>query len=331
MPTRSRATTRRIAMLAYDRANTVDIAGPLEVFTTASLLLAEQGVRPRAYETELLSARKRSIRTSSGIRMVCDRRFDEAETPHTLLVAGGDWTGLLEDAPLLAWLRSTRRKAHRVGSVCTGAFLLAAAGLLDRRRATTHWRFAADLASFRPLVRIEPDALFVRDGKIHTSAGVTAGMDLALALVEADHGRELALSVARHLVVFLKRPGGQSQFSSELAAQSVREEGPLRGLPEWILGHLEEDLSVERLAERVAMSPRNFARVFLREAGMTPAKYVERARVDRARRVLEDSDAPIEDVADRCGFGTAERMRRTFQRHLRVVPSHYRQRFERCA
>ena len=176
-------------------------------------------------------------------------------------------------------------------------------------------------------MKVEPDALFVRDGKVYTSAGVTAGMDLALFLVEEDHGRELALSVARHLVLFCKRPGGQSQFSAELAAQSL-EKGPLGELPQWILEHLDEDLPVERLAERVAMSPRNFARVFTREMGTTPAKFIERARVERARRSLEDSRLPIENIAEQCGFGTADRMRRTFQRHLRVVPRSYRERFE---
>lgn len=319
---------RRVSVLAYDQANTVDVTGPLEVFATANALLAEHGLKTPPYETELLGMDDRPIRSSSGVRLLSDRTYSEARPPHTLLVAGGDCSEEMENEDLLRWLRRTHRKVRRLGSVCTGAFLLAAAGLLDGRRATTHWRFVDALADYCPSVKLEPDAVFVRDGRIFTSAGVTAGMDLALALVEQDHGRELALSVARHLVVFLKRPGGQSQFSSQLAAQSVPE-GPLDELAAWILDHLDEDLSVERLADRVAMSPRNFARVFAREVGVTPAKFVERARIDRARRVLEESREPIEKVATRCGFGTAERMRRTFQRHLKVVPSDYRQRFER--
>jgi len=315
-------------MLAYDEANTVDVVGPLEVFTAATSLLAEiQPGRPPAYATEVLGPKRGLVRCSSGVRLQCDRRFDEAETPDTLLVAGGNCEPLVEDAALLAWLRASHRRVRRLGSVCTGAFLLAAAGLLDGGRAGTHWRWANQLARFRPAVRVDPDALWIREGKVYTSAGVTAGMDLALALVEEDHGREHALTVARHLVVFLKRPGGQSQFSAELAAQS-RSEGPLGELPSWILEHLDEHLPVERLAERVAMSPRNFARVFTREIGVTPAKFVERARVERARRSLEDSRVPIESIAEQCGFGTAERMRRTFQRHLRVVPRSYRERFE---
>jgi transcriptional regulator GlxA family with amidase domain len=217
-----------------------------------------------------------------------------------------------------------------LASVCTGAFILASAGLLNDRRATTHWRSANALSREYPAITIDPDAIFVRDGHIYTSAGVTAGMDLALALVEEDFGREVALMVARLLVLFLKRPGGQSQFSSQLAVQMLPS-GPLKGLPEWILEHLAEDLSVERLAARVAMSPRNFARVFLKETGATPAKFVEIARIEKARRELEDSNVAVEAVACLCGFGNAERMRRTFQRHLRVVPQEYRRRFENAA
>jgi transcriptional regulator GlxA family with amidase domain len=215
---------------------------------------------------------------------------------------------------------------RRIGSVCSGAFILAEAGLLDGRRATTHWGWCKELAQRYPRVKVDPDPIFVRDGSIYTSAGVTAGMDLALALVEEDHGRELALRVARQLVLFLRRPGGQSQFSAQLAVQAADRE-PLRELQAWIADHLNQDLSVEALADRVAMSPRNFARVFSREVGVTPARFVEQARVEAARRRLEESAHGVDAIASQCGFGTAESMRRAFLRRLHVPPSAYRHRF----
>lgn len=317
-------------MVVYDDANTVDVTGPLEVFSAASRLLEASG-RPRAYENVLVSASGATVRTSSGVRLVTDHayaRFDERVD--TLLVAGGDPTAVIEDAAFLRWVASRKRRVRRLGSVCSGAFVLAAAGLLDGRRATTHWSATELLGRLFPRVQVEPDAIWIEDGGIYTSAGVTAGMDLALALVEEDHGRTLALDVARQLVLFLKRPGGQRQFSTVLAAQSAPE-GALAGVSEWLLEHLGEDLRVERLAERAAMSPRNFARVFARELGTTPAKFVERARVERARLSLERGDATVDSVAWECGFGSSERMRRTFRRHLGVVPQDYKKVFENGA
>jgi transcriptional regulator GlxA family with amidase domain len=210
--------------------------------------------------------------------------------------------------------------------VCTGAFLLAKAGLLDGRRATTHWASCAELARRYPDTRVEPDPIFVRDGNVFTSAGVTAGMDLTLALVEDDLGREVALEAARWLVVFLKRPGGQAQFSAQLAAQTA-DRAPLRELQAWIPDHLDEDLSVAALARRACMSDRNFARAFRRETGMTPAAYVEAARVERARIALESGDLAVEEVARQAGFGTVETMRRAFRRRVGVSPINYRARF----
>jgi len=245
----------------------------------------------------------------------------------TLLVAGGRGTAAaLRDRPLIAWLRSMAPRVRRVGSVCSGSFLLAEAGLLDGRRATTHWGWCDTLAKQYPAVTVAPDPIFVRDGNVYTSAGVTAGMDLALALVEEDHGRALALEVARQLVMFLRRPGGQSQFSAQLAVQSADRE-PLRELQAWITEHPDADLSVPTLARRVAMSPRNFARVFTREVGMTPARFVESVRVEAARRRLEESAHGVDSVATACGFGTAESMRRAFLRIVRVPPAAYRHRF----
>ena len=219
---------------------------------------------------------------------------------------------------------------RRLASVCSGTFLLAEAGLLDGRRATTHWRVCDELAHRYPKITVERDPIFVGDRGVYTSAGVTAGMDLALALVEEDHGRELALRVARQLVMFLKRPGGQSQFSAQLAVQAADRE-PLRELQAWIADHLDADLSVAELASQVAMSERNFARVFTREVGLTAARFVERARVEGARRRLEESTDGVEMIAARCGFGSAEVMRRAFLRLLGVPPSAYRGRFRSAA
>jgi transcriptional regulator GlxA family with amidase domain len=322
---------KRIAIVAYDQMQTLDLTGPLEVFAIAARLHREADRNaPRLYESEILAPAAGAITTSSGIRILADRPFTAARAAiDTLIVAGGDMRGVMGNPQLLQWLRRMQPRVRRLASVCTGAFILAEAGLLEGRRATTHWRWAAEMAARYPRVGVEPDALFIRDGNIYTSAGVTAGMDLALALVEEDHGHRLALAVARQMVLFLKRPGGQTQFSSHLEAQSLPR-GTLKDLPEWILDNLDADLSVEALAQRMAMSPRNFARVFTRELGVTPAKFVERARIERARRVLEEEgSAPMESVAAACGFGSAERMRRSFQRRLRVVPHDYRKRFER--
>jgi transcriptional regulator GlxA family with amidase domain len=265
---------------------------------------------------------------SSGVRVVAERALHELRGPlDTLLVAGGDGVrAALRERGLVEWLRTRHARARRIGSVCSGAFLLAEAGLLDGRRATTHWARCEALAREYPAVRVEADRIHVRDGRVYTSAGVTAGMDLALALVEEDCGRALALAVARQMVLFLKRPGGQSQFSAQLVDQLAERE-PLRELQAWIHDHPGEDLRVERLAQRVGMSERNFARIFARELEVTPARYVERVRVEVARRRLEDTEQGIDAVALDCGFGSAETMRRAFLRSLHVSPSAYRSRF----
>jgi transcriptional regulator GlxA family with amidase domain len=245
----------------------------------------------------------------------------------TLLVAGG--TGLDEaarDKQLLAWLRKMAPHVRRFGSICTGAFLLAAAGLLDGKRATTHWKWADDLVKRCPNAIIDPDPIYIRDGNTYTTAGVTAGMDLALALVEQDLGSPLALRVARELVLYLRRAGGQSQFSTVLSLQSS-DRKQIDELRTWALDHLEEDLPVEKLAARAGMSPRNFARVFLKDMGTTPARFIERLRVEAARRRLEESKDKIEKIANDCGFGSITSLRRSFQRLLHVPPADYRHRF----
>jgi transcriptional regulator GlxA family with amidase domain len=235
-----------------------------------------------------------------------------------------------DDERVLDWIRKAATKAERTTSVCTGAYLLAAAGLLDGRRATTHWNFCDGLTQAYPSVELDPDPVFIRDGNIWTSAGVTAGMDLALALVEEDLGPEVALQVARLLVVFLKRPGGQSQFSGALQAQQASRPA-LRELQAWIAGHLSEDLSNSRLAARASMSERSFSRAFRREVGQTPASYVETLRVEHARALLEDGAPSMEAVAQSAGFASAEVMRRAFQRRVGVAPAEYRDRFRLVA
>lgn len=318
-------------MLIYSDVQVLDVTGPIEVFNVATRLLAEGG-GGAGYDTELIAAAAGAVRSSGGIRLVADRSMRALAQQRggidTLLIAGGVGSRVaMRDRALVEWVGRVAARSRRVASICTGAAVLAAAGLLDGRRATTHWAFADELARLFPRVAVEPDPVHVRDGNVYTSAGVTAGMDLALALVEEDHGRDLALTVARWLVMFLKRPGGQSQFSVQLAAQRAERE-PLRDVQGWVLAHLERPVTVEEMAARAGMSPRNFARAFRREVGVTPARFVERARVEAARRRLEESRAGVEEIADACGFGSAETMRRAFLRNVCVAPADYRSRFQ---
>ncbi len=313
--------TRRIVLLTFPDFQALDVFGPSEVFA-----VADRFTRAR-YSIELVAVQP-ALRTSSGVRVEMHSTLADCHGPiDTLIVAGGDAALEAElDGALVSWLRASAARSRRVASVCTGAFLLARAGLLDGRRATTHWSSCDMLASRYPNVRVDPDPIYVRDGKVYTSAGVTAGIDLALGLLEDDHGPEVARVVAQGLVLFLRRPGGQSQFSATLASQPAQRE-PLRDLQAWLVDNLDADLSVPALAERACMSPRNFARAFKREVGMTPAHYVEALRVERARALLESSREAVDEVARRCGFGTVETMRRSFRRRLGVSPGLYRDRF----
>jgi len=318
----------RIVAVVFPDVQSLDVTGPTEVFSIA------QRLGHARYEIELVASSAAPVRASSGLRLVPDRALSACRGPiDTLVVAGGLGTSAARrDERLIAWLRDAAGRSRRVASVCTGAFLLAKAGLLDGRRATTHWDSCAALRRNHPEVTVEPDPIFVRDtrpgtgGDVYTSAGVTAGIDLALALVEEDAGRDAALEVARQLVVFVQRPGGQTQFSAQLAHPAARRP-TLRELQAWLPDHLDEDLTVETLAKRAFMSPRNFARAFRREVGVTPAAYVASLRVERARLELEAGDAPVEVVARRCGFGTVETMRRSFRRRLHASPAEYRDRF----
>ena len=318
-------------MLAFPDVQILDVTGPLEVFSRTSRWLRDHGRRSdHAYTVEIVGLKRGVFRASSGLRLYADHAFGDATRGiDTLLIAGGK--GVAEcrhHAKLLDWIARQSARVTRLASVCTGAFLLAQAGLLDGRRATTHWGSCAALAREFPRVRVEPDRIFVREGSIYTSAGVTAGMDLALALVEEDCGRDVALAVARELVMFLKRPGGQAQFSAQLAVQLAEHE-PLRELQAYILEYPGEDLAVERLARRVAMSPRNFARVFTREVGATPARFVAAVRIETARRLLEDTSEPLEVICAQSGFGNLESLRRVFLRALGIPPGRYRERFNR--
>ncbi|MBB6171642.1 transcriptional regulator GlxA family with amidase domain [Nocardiopsis mwathae] len=318
--------SRTMLIPVFDRLQSLDVTGPLEVFDRAARIA--DPARP-AYTVVTASVHGGPVRTSSGLDIVPAAALDRVGDIDTLVVPGGP--GTREPHPdLVEWLRRSAPRARRVAAVCTGAFLLARSGLLAGRRATTHWSHCDSLARDFPDITVDPDPIFVRDGNIATSAGVTAGIDLALALVEEDLGRDTALTVARHLVVYLRRPGNQAQFSTHLAAQTAARE-PLRDLQHWIAGNLDADLSVEALAARVQLSPRQFARVFTAEIGITPGRYVDRTRLETARRLLEDTDDGVERTARTCGYGTPEAMRRAFVRALGVSPADYRHRFRPTA
>ena len=281
------------------------------------------------YSIEVVSTSShRPLVANCGLRFEAHKTFRQVRGKiDTLLVAGGDAIEQNKiNADAVRWLRNIAKRARRVGSVCTGAMLLARAGLLDGRRATTHWNWCETLIRRAPRANVDPNPIFVRDENVYTSAGVTAGMDLALALVEEDHGSRLALQVARNLVLYLRRPGGQSQFSAALSLQ-ITDRKPLRELEAWVLDNLNKSLTVPVLAQRVAMSPRNFARVFSQEMKTTPAKFVERLRVEAARRRLEESQNSMEMIACECGFGNINSMRNVFQRTLKIPPGQYRRHF----
>ncbi|GGV04158.1 transcriptional regulator [Kitasatospora herbaricolor] len=318
-------TTRTVLIVLFEGVQSLDVTGPLEVFAGAGAAAGPAG----GYRVRTAGPAGRTVRTSSGLRLLPDLDLDldpgPDERPHTLLVPGGDGTAD-PDPALVRRIARLASGAERVVSVCTGAFLLAEAGLLAGRRATTHWAYCDTLARRYPDTEVDPEPIHVRDGRIASSAGVTAGIDLALALVEEDHGRDVALLVARHLVMFLRRPGGQAQFSVQLAAQ-VAQRSPLREVQRWIAEHPGGDLSVDALAARAALSPRQFARVFKAEVGVSPGRYVDGVRLEAARRRLEDSASGIEEIARACGYGTAEGMRRAFVRTLAVPPVEYRRRF----
>src|ERR1700746_505150 len=321
---------RRIVFVAGPGVEILDLVGPLQVFARASEIYTREnpGSSP-IYSVEVATISSgRSLIANCGLRITADKTFREVRgNIDTLLVAGGEAIEQNEIHPeAVRWLKTISRRIRRIGSVCTGAMLLARAGLLDGRRATTHWNWCQTLIKRAPRARVDADPIFVRDENVYTSAGVTAGMDLALALVEEDHGSGLALQVARNLVLYLRRPGGQSQFSAALSLQ-LTDRKPLRELESWVLDNLNKPLNVPMLAARVSMSPRNFARVFTKEMKTTPAKFAECLRVEAARRRLEESRNSMDTIATECGFGNVNSMRNVFQRALKIAPGQYRRHF----
>jgi transcriptional regulator GlxA family with amidase domain len=316
---------RVVEVLAYPAVQLLDVTGPVQVFASANDLVAEAGGTP-PYVLRVVAKGGQSVTASAGLEIAA-RPLPRIGAPlDTLMVAGGSGVeAAAADPALMKWVRERTGRARRVASVCTGAFVLAASGVLDGRRATTHWSCCAELARRYPAIRIESDPIFVRDGPVWTSAGVSAGIDLALALVEEDLGRTVALAVARYLVVFLKRPGGQAQFSTALSLQTA--EDKFGALHDWINRHLADDISLPVLARQAGMSERSFSRHYAQETGLTPVNAVERLRVEAARRLLSESRLPVKRISQRCGFGSEETMRRSFVRLLATTPQQYRARF----
>ncbi len=316
---------RTIAMLAFADCQSLDVVGPMQVFASAN---AEAG-QP-LYALQIVGLEAGPVRTNAGIQLLADTALSDLHQhlPDTLLVAGGFGVHAQADnAALLNELHQLSTQVRRVGSVCTGAFLLAAAGVSTGKRVVTHWRHCDQLRQNYPSLQVEEDAIYVRDGRLCSSAGVTAGIDLALALLEEDHGAALANAVARELVVFMKRSGGQSQFSEHLQPQPESQQGVLGRAVACIQQHCADGLTVEQLAERVEVTPRHLHRLFHAQLGVSPARYIERIRVERARRLLSASDTGLQPLALQCGFTSAEHLRRTFVRHMGISPSEYRQRF----
>jgi transcriptional regulator GlxA family with amidase domain len=302
----------------------MEIASVMDVFNEANA----QADGKTLYKMTVVAERREVIRCASGLRIAPDLSIaDSAPDADTLLVAGSYEVPAAPSEAVITWLRQSSTSARRYGAVCTGTFLIGAAGLIDGRAVTTHWYYANELMARFPAAHVDPDRIFIRDGPLFTSAGVTACIDLALALIEEDHGRDLAVSVARHMVMYLKRPGGQSQYSVPLAAQA-RVRSPIARVQAWVLDHPEEELSLAALASRVAMSPRNFSRVFRSETGLSPAAYVEQVRMDKARLLLEESSLPLDQVAKQSGLGTAASARRVFMRRLGISLRQYRDRFK---
>jgi transcriptional regulator GlxA family with amidase domain len=316
---------RVVEVLAYPAVQLLDVTGPLQVFASVNDHVAGSGGAP-PYVVSIIAQGGGSVTASAGVGLATAPLPPAATPVDTLIVAGGQGVEAASADPgLVDWVREHALQARRVASVCTGAFLLATSGLLDGRRAATHWSLCADLGRRFPAIRVEPDPIFVCDGSVWTSAGVTAGIDLALALVEQDLGRTVALAVARYLVVFLKRPGGQAQFSAALSLQAA--EDRFGALHNWINRHLADDLSVPVLAGQASMSERSFSRRYTEATGLPPGRAVERLRVEAARRLLSDSRLPVKRIAQRCGFGSEETMRRSFLRLLAATPQDYRSRF----
>lgn len=318
----ARSLTRNVTIFAPTDVHSLEISGVMDAFHEANSKLGEA-----LYDLCVVGQDKDLIRCASGLRIVPDRTIGDAPAKSDAFVVSGSYgVPKRQDGAALRWISQQAASARRYGAVCTGTFLIGDAGLIDGRRVTTHWDYVDELAARFPTARIEADAIFVRDGPLFTSAGVTAAIDLTLALIEEDYGRDLSLAIARHMVIYLKRPGGQSQFSTHLVAQSSRRT-PIAKVQHWAAEHPNANLSTTQLAARAAMSPRHFTRIFRQETGVTPAEFVERLRIDTARRLLEETRLPLATVASAAGLGTAASARRAFLRRLGITMRQYRERF----
>ncbi|MEU6097643.1 GlxA family transcriptional regulator [Streptomyces sp. NPDC047079] len=316
---------RRVVIVVYPGAQTLDVSGPLEVFDTVNRLMAEGA---SAYGLQCVSPDAPSVATSAGLVVQADPLEAAEGEIDTLLVPGGPGVKeALTDTSFVTWIKRAAARSRRVASVCGGAFLLAEAGLLDGRRATTHWAFGEQMARRYPEVTVDPEPIYIRDGPYITSAGVSTGIDMALALVDDDLGAARALEVAKYLVLYFKRPGAQTQFSMVLDTQLTDRE-PIRGVQDWIQENLHRTLPVSELAQRASMSPRHFARVFGQTVGMTPGQYVRRLRIARARQLLEATDLSVRQIASRCGFTAIETFLRAFAAVVGLTPAQYRHHFQ---
>ncbi|QEV49514.1 GlxA family transcriptional regulator [Streptomyces vinaceus] len=316
--------TRTVYIPLFDGVEALDVSGPMAVFAGGNTIQAARSPGTTAYTLRTASCAALPVRSASGLTLLPDEDLDMLSAPHTILVPGLTMDDRQDRAPgVVAWLRENAARAQRVVSVCTGAFLLAEAGVLNGRTVTTHWNWADRLAEEYPKVTVNADPIFIRDGKVSSSAGVTSCIDLALALVEEDLGRDAALVIARYMVVFLRRPGNQKQFSTQLAGQLAHRDN-LREVQQWIADHPDGDLGIEALARRAGLSPRQFTRAFTAETGISPGRYVDQSRMETARRLLEETRDSVEHIARASGFPSTEAMRRAFHRVLGVSPAQYR-------
>jgi transcriptional regulator GlxA family with amidase domain len=324
--------TRRISFFVLPGVHLMNLGGPLDVFARASSRLLADGRRATpAYEIELLTGDDNALTTATGLALMGGRPWDQATQPidTLIVVSGAEVFHQLPEPRILEWFRQSAKNLRRIASVCAGAFVLAEAGILDGRRATTHWNAAARLARLYPKISVDADRIFVQDGNVWTSAGVSAGADLALAMLEDDFGHVLAVEIAQHMVLSLRRNGSQSQFSPQLAAQAADHQ-PIRELIAWIYEHLDADLSVPVLARRAGMSERNFSRIFVRQVGTTPARFVANLRLDAARARLEETSDKVDAIAQRTGLGDGETLRRHVRARLATSPGVYRARRTRA-
>ncbi|WAF88248.1 GlxA family transcriptional regulator [Metapseudomonas otitidis] len=314
---------KNVAVLVYPDVLMLDVSGPVEVFSIANRYLPPE----QQYRVFTVSTREAIVRASNGMRLVADHLLDDAPRElDLLLVPGGPGAYNFNQPELLPWLRETVARTPRHGSICTGAFILGEAGLLDERRVTTHWNYTERLARRFPRAQVEVDRIYLQDGELVTSGGITAGIDMALAILADDHGRKIAVDVAKVLLVAMKRQGGQAQFSP-LLAEVAREDTPIARAQRHVLEHLAEDLNVEALAGVAGLSSRHFARLFTREVGMTPTAFIHDARIDHARHLLESTDLPLKTIAFRSGFGSVRCMRELFTERLGLTPAQYRHQF----